>query len=364
MHDKSQFENESSLSESDSDGFPYETSGSSIHPNSSSDSFATAYSKSTSTARLAVKFITAKPSKHQALGLEQWSLLAKKSAYERSDASAGQHEGKESADLGKTKSASALVTTSQGPPPVKPSWKKIIFFSSEERRHQTALHHKRSVGPLEYYYPDFFKYGIRFEPEKHERDIYRTILISELPANTTLRQLLSRVRGGVIIDAKLLDTMKIVGAKSALVTFLHEHAALNYEEYAKTHGIIINNSLIKIAALPTPTFPMRPGLRTAAKDHQHTRCLEVHSFPRGRISELKLRADLRLCPEMREDRVVHVNLRKDGILELHFSSINYAGRGFAMLNSFKLYSGCKARFVKDPCAQPVETLNNEVKVRG
>ena len=286
-------------------------------------------------------------------------MLARKRAIGRLNASVVRCERKVSAYPGKTDSASASEKTSQGPPLTTPSWKKIITFSSEERRQQTALHHKRSSGPLEYGHPDFFRYGIHFEPEKHERDVYRTILISDLPANSTLREVLSKVRGGTVVDAKLLDTMKMIGAKSALVTFLHEHAAHDYEEYAKTHRIMVNNRVVKIAALPTPTYPMKPGLRTATKDHRHTRCLEVHNFPRRRVSEVKLRADLRVCPEMHGDRLEYANLRKDGILELHFSSIDHAGRGFGMLTSFRMYSGCKARFVQDPCAQPVETLNQE-----
>jgi len=260
---------------------------------------------------------------------------------------------------GKNEPEYAFVKASLGPALVKPLWKASRVFSSEERRKETVERHKRNVGPSEHCYPEFFKYGIRFEPDKDERDVYRTILITELPTDTTMHQVLEKLAGGAIVDAKLLDTMKVTGSMSALINFLHEHAAMEYQEYAHSHPVMINNQLANVKALSTPTWPIAANLKAAINDHHHIRCLEVLNFPRQQVSELKLRSDIRVHAQVKGDRVEHINVRKDGVLELHFSSITYAGQGYGMFTSFRLYKGCKTRFVADPCARPVEALDQD-----
>lgn len=216
------------------------------------------------------------------------------------------------------------------------------------------------VEPDRHNFPDFFKYGVRFNPSTCERDVYRTILFQGLSINTTLGQLLQRVRGGMIVDAKILSTETIVGSNSALIVFRFEHEALTYEDYSKKHPIIVNGQAIKAKALSTPTYPMPLNLRKAMGTYLHTRCLEVYNFPR-KVPIAELRANLRVCPQIEGDRMVHLNMRTDGVLEVHFSSVFYAGQGYGMFTAFRTYRGCRTSFVPDPCAQPVETLDEGCK---
>lgn len=250
---------------------------------------------------------------------------------------------------------SAFSKSSFGPALKEPVWEVSTLFHSSTQRENTVALHKREAGASEHSFPDLFKYGVRFEPDPNERDIYRTVLIRGIPVETKMKELLEKVRGGMVVDAKLLDTQKLTGSNTALIIFLHEHAALAYEEYAQTNPVVLNGRQAVVIALPTPTYPMPISLRRAIEDHQHTRCLEVHKFPRH-VPETKLRADLRVYFSISGHRLQHMKMRNDGILELHFSAVNYAGKGFGMLTTFKLYNGCKTFFVADPCAQPVETL--------
>ena len=253
----------------------------------------------------------------------------------------------------------AFAKTALGPTLRKPSWKVNRVFSTETLQERSVDEHKRGMGPAEYPYPELFKYGIRYVPDEEERDVYRTVLISNLPADITMHQVLDKVRGGIVVDAKLLDTMKLVGGNSALIVFLREHAALDYEEQAKCHPIYFHGSLANVRMVLTPTWPIDPGLRGAIDAHQHTRCLEVHKFPRRQISESRLRIDLRVCAQMNGDRIEHLKLRSDGILEISFTSIDYAGHAFGMFTTFRCYRNCKTHFVADPCARPLESLLTE-----
>lgn len=202
---------------------------------------------------------------------------------------------------------------------------------------------------------DLLQYGVRFKPNPSERNIYRTILVRGLSLDTTMHQLLQNVWGGKVVDAKLLDTSKLIGSNSALIVFLHEHAAMAYEKHAVINSLTIKNQLVNVKVVNSPTYPTRIGLKNSIETHQHTRCLEIHNFPRH-VSESQLRLDLGVSAHIKGDRVEHLKMREDKILELHFPSIHYAGQGFGIFNSYGLYKGCKALFVPDPCARPLETL--------
>lgn len=237
-----------------------------------------------------------------------------------------------------------------------PPWKVSKLFSSQAQRENTIGTHKSDAGPHEHIFPDFFKYGVRFDPDPSEHNIYRTITISGLPIDMTISTLLEKVRGGLVVDAKLLNIKEIAGSKTALITFFHEHSALAYEEYAESHPRLFNNSSVEVKTLSTPTWPLSVSLRKAIEEHKHTRCLEVYNFPKH-ISQEKFRNDIRVCPQMNGDRIEYMAQREDGVLELRFSSIDYAGQGFAMFTCFRGYKRCKAIFVQDPCAMPLETLD-------
>lgn len=237
---------------------------------------------------------------------------------------------------------------------LSPSWSNSKVFKSEKERSATRLSNERSTGFTDLRYPHF-KHGVRFNPDKSQRDVYRTVVVSCIPLGVELGMILNYVRGGPIIEANLLDTSNIKGKNSALITFLHEYSAMAYEEHAKNHPIIFAQSEIRVAVVSTPTWPTRIKLRKAIFDHQHTRCLEVHNFPR-KIGPSKLQTELRVSRELKFHHIVHKNLRKDGVLELHFSGIDRAGQAYGMLSTLEAYSGCTVCFVPDPCAQPLDTL--------
>ena len=60
---------------------------------------------------------------------------------------------------------------------------------------------------------------------------------------------------------------------------------------------------------------------------------------------------------MNGNRIKYIAKRKDGVLELRFSSINYASQGFGIFTYFRDYKRCKAVFVQDPYTIPLETLD-------
>lgn len=242
---------------------------------------------------------------------------------------------------------------------IEPRWSLSKTFISNQARESAASLNRRNGGPGELQYADLFKYGIRFNPADSERDVYRTIVVSNISPAISLGTLLNHVRGGLVIDAKLLDTVKIIGNNSALITFLHEHAAMAFECYANQNSFTIGGIPAQARVVPTPTWPIGIPLRKAIFDHHHTRCLEVYNFP-WQVPAHRLRNDLAVCKEMEFDRITHMQKRTDGILELHFSSVDCASHAYRVLSCFfSVYRDCTPYFTKDPCDQLLESLNGQ-----
>lgn len=170
--------------------------------------------------------------------------------------------------------------------------------------------------------------------------------------------LLDKVRGGIIISAKLLNTTTITGSNTALITFLHERAAMLFEDYAMQHSLTFAGHRVKVELLSKPTWPTSIPLKKAIYDHGHTRCLTVRNFPRN-ISPEALRRDLHVCSVMVTDRIESMCMRTDSVLELRFESIWTAGKAYGILTSWRVYRQCKVEFSPDPCAQPLDILNKQ-----
>ena len=247
--------------------------------------------------------------------------------------------------------------TSDGGTTIEPRWSsEKIFDTAQDRENAIRVNRLSSLsGERGISYPDFFKHGIHYVPKFYEQDTYRTVAISGLSPSVTMKSLLEKVRGGMVVDAKLLDTAKITGSQTALVTFLHEYSAMAYEEHARQHPVAFSNAVAQISVVPTPTWPMPFTLRSGIEKSEHTRCFEVHNFPRN-ISLTAVRQELTSSPVMKSNSLECVRLGTDGVLGLRFSSIRAAVRASAMFSKALRYRGCTVKYIPDPCAQPLETL--------
>ena len=203
--------------------------------------------------------------------------------------------------------------------------------------------------------PDYFRWGISYRPLPHETNTLRSLSMTNLPADISLSLLLDKVRGGVIVAARLLDTRKITNSLSALVTFVLEESAIAYNGFIRTNPITFGGIQVQVQLLCTPTWPLSNSLRTAINVHYHTRCLEVFGFPCS-ITLTVLRQDLRVHLVVHVDAIEFMQLRDDGVLELRFSSIEYAGKARDILSTWKKYRRCVVSFARDPCAMQLETM--------
>ena len=239
-----------------------------------------------------------------------------------------------------------------------PKWPVTSFAVSAVEREGAVFIHQRNASDQEVRFPDIFRYGIRFRPDPMEHNIYRTIVITQLPPTLTMSLLLEQIRGGAVMDAKLLDTTSIDSHSTALITFVHESEAKALESKAREEPLKFLGSPARVVLLPTPTWPTPGSLRAAINDHQRTRCLEVHNVPRG-IKPAELDYDLRICRCMSTTRIEAKRLRPDGVLEIRFNSIRYAGQAYGILTKYPRYKYCIVMYAPDPCARPWNDSSDE-----
>ncbi|KAL8713583.1 MAG: hypothetical protein Q9220_002445 [cf. Caloplaca sp. 1 TL-2023] len=206
--------------------------------------------------------------------------------------------------------------------------------------------------------PEFFKYGIRYCPCPTELNIHRTVILDHLPRGITLSTLLENVRGGVLVDAKLLDTAKITGYKSALITFVYGYAARSFVDKARQKPLEFEGIRARLVLLPTPTFPMSKSLYISITGQSHTRCLRISNFPRH-IKPSDLERDLHVRPSMRIHGIEAKMMGPDNVLDLRFTSVKYAEIAYGTLCNLPQYKQCTFKHSPDPCLRPWEDTSDK-----
>lgn len=198
--------------------------------------------------------------------------------------------------------------------------------------------------------------NICYHPDGTEQNIYRTVVIYNLLVERTIIEVLNEVRGGMILDAKLLDTTSITGSKSVMLTFVEGNAAMGFKEHVNSHGLSIAGSKAHCYLVQVPTRRITLGLRRGISGHGHTRCLQVRNFPRH-ITPEELRSDLRPYKNSNVDYIESM-IMDATVLKLHFLSVSAAQYTFDFLALNNKYRKCLVKYAVDPCARPwIEEAN-------
>ena len=217
-------------------------------------------------------------------------------------------------------------------------------------------------------HPDMFKNRVQYVPEKDDKNYFRTVCISNLPAHIKLRDVLSRVRGGLITNAILMDTRSLLkGRMSAMVFFLEDRDAAAYVEYVSTHPITFGpeNDALKatVTLVLTPTYPLSQQMVWRIQQEKpHTRCLTIQDFP-AELSLSRLQYDIACHCGHKADNLIEIYLDGHNSLHLEFPNIAHAGSSFVVLTNFSSYRGLEVSFAPDPCAGPIEELSLPVPPR-
>ncbi|KAG8525276.1 uncharacterized protein KY384_008920 [Bacidia gigantensis] len=210
-----------------------------------------------------------------------------------------------------------------------------------------------NAGPSDLRSPDLFRYGLRFFPRDHQNNAYRAVIISNIPLSISMRKLLEKVRGGKILDVKLLNTVSITNSKTALVTFLKEHEAIAYVNFVKRYLIEFEGQIAHVKLIPTPTFPISSQINQFVTKSEASRCLEVHDFSQS-IGPSEVVELLAVTLTMKYTGLEDMSYQ-NGILRLRFSAMKYAKHGYGVFCNGR-FGACTVHWTPDPCDQRLDTL--------
>lgn len=208
-------------------------------------------------------------------------------------------------------------------------------------------------------YPGIFRYGLQFKATEEDQNLFRTVLVTNLPKDIELVDVVTRVRGGGILCANLCNTLALIGSMSARIIFKREEVATAYVEFCAEHPLTFKSSgaqsdtcdaIVKL--IDTSTFP---------QDHlfSSSRCILLPNFPKYfSIRELVLYISCN--NEIRFNNLLTVWMDDQRGLHLEYADVLIAGSVFGMLSSkFGKYADLSPVRENDTCAGPLQELLSE-----
>lgn len=229
---------------------------------------------------------------------------------------------------------------------------------SGEREGLAGSYHRHSYSGSFSEELGFFRYGIRYVPLETDSNYLRRITISNLPKDIRLRDVLTRVRGGEVVNSTLLDTEKLTGGMTVMVQFLYESSAKEYLAYTKEHPILFgaSNQEAEVTLVRTPTWPLTTGAYPSILKYKQTRCLAVPHFPDYisiDVLEHHLAGRIAFCAA----GILNYYTDDENTLHLEFSSMVEAQRAYEVLTQWRIYR-LRPFFAPDPCAGSMGELSS------
>ena len=190
----------------------------------------------------------------------------------------------------------------------------------------------------------WYTVGLRFDPGM---DLSRTVLISRVPEDATLAEVMEPVRGGVVMNCMLLRTglMKLRGGGFILgntvrIEFAHQLSARRFIDTVNERGFFVKGNKVEVKLLESSTFPIPPTLRENTFSYRHSRVLHIAGLKTVLTKDAML-------DRVSGDQVLKLTHTKEGVIAV-FSSIQAAEDAKEELMVTK---HAQVMFLRDPCEQ-------------
>ena len=191
----------------------------------------------------------------------------------------------------------------------------------------------------------FWEHPVRYLPKLSEKNLYRTIMIDHIPNGTSVQDVLSHIRGGMVESVQLLPA---IGASTSFMTarivFVYEAAAHGLRIRDSKHPIRINGSRVRVWPVLQPTYPRHPAV-TEAICHGATRVLLILHISSTALKTL----DYKLAPQRDAGFLVEERLSYDGYPVFEFTTIAEAVKAARIVETDPGLGGTAAAFDTDPC---------------
>ncbi|KAJ5820461.1 hypothetical protein N7474_006052 [Penicillium riverlandense] len=220
-------------------------------------------------------------------------------------------------------------------------------FDNLEQELKAARNEKNVLSRTPALRTSFFQHGLRYIPGRHDNDLYRSVVVENLPPHANLGQILLGIRGGAIYSAILCDTNVLTGTQTALVTFVRQEGALAFLQRVAQDDFYIGFHQAWVCPVLTPTYPLAPEMDIYVKNGR-TRCLAVNRVRPGVVQNIHRILSKSPCHLYVE--YFGENPSACNEIRVHFHSIKMAMRAREILAGHASLEGCGILFAPDPCA--------------
>ncbi|ETS86824.1 hypothetical protein PFICI_00652 [Pestalotiopsis fici W106-1] len=184
----------------------------------------------------------------------------------------------------------------------------------------------------------------------------QAVILSGLPCQAKLQDVMPRVRGGKIVQATMADTSALQVGRSAYVVFANSTDASAYVDFAKENPgyVTVLGQQVYVHLAGTLTYP-RHGMRQPWGDETR------HVSLGGRVSRDLCSRLFRQIESMfrhAEDALEDVWYDATGSCLMLFKNIDYAIRFHSFVRNYPSYKHVAEEiyFVDDPCSGPLADL--------
>ena len=209
-----------------------------------------------------------------------------------------------------------------------------------------------------------------------DEGMFHTVLISNIPSDNTLFDILSNVRGGKIVSATFLKTagMKMkppIETNGVMIVFLEAWQAKTFLNFCAVNRLSLWSMKRSLPAeadvklLKTPTCPPNRELVYAARNGDLTRVLFViddqHLWTSGEVVEQMVRYNRASSDSNKRllQRPLTSGRDNDGILVFEFSDVRDAALAWYIIDADgDFFDGASKGYLPDPCDRSLSTLQD------
>ena len=198
----------------------------------------------------------------------------------------------------------------------------------------------------------FWLHPVRYQPDREEPNLYRTIMIDFIPLGSELKQVLAelnRVRPGELESIQFLPRIgSATDFMTARLIFHTEYNAQTLLLESEHNGIFINGQKVRVWMVLSPTYPKNHELDENVFINNYTRIFVIDNVSERLVSMLpdKLQSNKQVNMAF----VVGMMEDTDGSIQVEFTSIAEAVRAFKVLRADREYAHVLIDFVDDYCA--------------
>jgi hypothetical protein len=194
----------------------------------------------------------------------------------------------------------------------------------------------------------FFQWGLRYVPPLDADNVYRAVVIEDLPLHVALDQILPRICGGQIYSASLFNTspVTLTGSPTAMITFVNQDGALAFLQRVAREGFYVGFAVARVRPVSTPTYLMSDSMENGILRGGRTRCLVIssrHPMIKKSVYNVLTKSSFSTHVECFGEH------NGEGVVTVRFHSIKVAMLAYEFLMHQSIFKG-NVKFDTDPCS--------------